>query len=58
MAAQPNVAEGAAATAAQPVNANAKTGGEEDPRTAERAGDMQEVGGQAVWSLSSCKPGN
>lgn len=28
-----------------------------DPYQAERDGKVREVGGQAVWSLSSCKPG-
>ena len=28
-----------------------------DPVEAEKRGDIREVGGQAVWSLSSCKPG-
>lgn len=36
---------------------SAKTGGDEDPQTEERAGVVREVGSQAVWSLSSCKPG-
>lgn len=36
---------------------SAKTGGDEDPATEERAGGVREVGSQAVWSLSSCKPG-
>lgn len=27
------------------------------PFQAERSGEVREVGGQAVWSLSSCKPG-
>lgn len=27
------------------------------PFNAERSGEVREVGGQAVWSLSSCKPG-
>lgn len=34
-----------------------KKGGDEDPSKEERAGTVREVGGQAVWSLSSCKPG-
>ena len=38
--------------------ANPKTGGDEDPAIEERAGSVREVGSQAVWSLSSCKPGN
>lgn len=28
------------------------------PFHAERSGEVREVGGHAVWSLSSCKPGN
>lgn len=36
---------------------SAKTGGDEDPQTEEQAGVVREVGSQAVWSLSSCKPG-
>lgn len=28
------------------------------PFHAERSGEVREVGGQACWSLSSCKPGN
>lgn len=28
------------------------------PFHAERSGEVREVGAQAVWSLSSCKPGN
>ena len=28
-----------------------------DPFLGEREGKQREVGGQAVWSLSSCKPG-
>lgn len=27
------------------------------PFNEERTGNVREVGGQAVWSLSSCKPG-
>ncbi|CAD7089340.1 unnamed protein product [Hermetia illucens] len=34
-----------------------KSGGEDDPLAEERTGTVREVGGQAVWSLSSCKPG-
>ncbi|KAH8370388.1 hypothetical protein KR093_003263 [Drosophila rubida] len=36
----------------KPVVAN-----EEDPLAEERLGFVREVGAQAVWSLSSCKPG-
>ncbi|KAH8393414.1 hypothetical protein KR215_010231 [Drosophila sulfurigaster] len=39
-------------SATKPVVAN-----EEDPLTEERLGLVREVGAQAVWSLSSCKPG-
>ncbi|XP_030371288.1 anaphase-promoting complex subunit 10 [Scaptodrosophila lebanonensis] len=35
----------------------AKPAGEEDPLAEERLGYVREVGAQAVWSLSSCKPG-
>lgn len=28
-----------------------------DPLSLERSGVVREVGGQAIWSLSSCKPG-
>ena len=28
-----------------------------DPNQEERAGKVREVGSQAIWSLSSCKPG-
>ena len=35
------------------------SGGQDiDPYKGEREGKLREVGGQAVWSLSSCKPGN
>jgi hypothetical protein len=35
-----------------------KTGVEPvDPVREERAGKVREVGSQAIWSLSSCKPG-
>lgn len=37
--------------------AKAATASEEDPLTEERLGFVREVGAQAVWSLSSCKPG-
>lgn len=30
---------------------------DEDPLAEERLGYVREVGSQAVWSLSSCKPG-
>ena len=32
-------------------------GSDVDPYKGEREGKLREVGGQAVWSLSSCKPG-
>uniref|UniRef100_A0A1B6D0Q6 Anaphase-promoting complex subunit 10 n=1 Tax=Clastoptera arizonana TaxID=38151 RepID=A0A1B6D0Q6_9HEMI len=35
----------------------AKTPPEDDPIKDERSGKIREVGAQAVWSLSSCKPG-
>ncbi|XP_055596630.1 anaphase-promoting complex subunit 10 [Uranotaenia lowii] len=34
-----------------------KTGATVCPITEERSGNVREVGAQAVWSLSSCKPG-
>ncbi|XP_058462601.1 anaphase-promoting complex subunit 10 [Malaya genurostris] len=34
-----------------------KTGANVCPTTEERSGNVREVGSQAVWSLSSCKPG-
>lgn len=37
--------------------AKAATASDEDPLTEERLGFVREVGAQAVWSLSSCKPG-
>lgn len=36
---------------------SAKTGGDGDPSHEEDSGCVIEVGSQAVWSLSSCKPG-
>lgn len=36
---------------------SAKTGGDSDPSHEEDSGSVIEVGSQAVWSLSSCKPG-
>lgn len=35
----------------------AKSGGDGDPVNEEYLGNVTEVGTQAVWSLSSCKPG-
>lgn len=35
-----------------------KSGGDGDPVNEEYLGNVTEVGAQAVWSLSSCKPGN
>ena len=29
-----------------------------DPFKAEKEGRLREIGQQAIWSLSSCKPGN
>lgn len=34
-----------------------KNTGDVDPIKNERTGDVREVGSQAIWSLSSCKPG-
>jgi anaphase-promoting complex subunit 10 len=34
-----------------------KTKAQIDPLKEEKSGEVREVGGQAVWSLSSCKPG-
>lgn len=34
-----------------------KSGGDNDPINEEYTGNVTEVGTQAVWSLSSCKPG-
>ena len=40
------------------VKMSTKTGAEPvDPVREERAGKVREVGSQAIWSLSSCKPG-
>ncbi|CAM9442876.1 anaphase-promoting complex subunit 10 isoform X1 [Petromyzon marinus] len=36
---------------------NSKTPAGEDPKKLERTGRVREIGSQAVWSLSSCKPG-
>lgn len=35
-----------------------KKGGDDEPAKEERAGLVREIGSQAIWSLSSCKPGN
>lgn len=35
----------------------AKTPPGADPKQLERTGTVREIGAQAVWSLSSCKPG-
>jgi len=43
--------------AAPPPNQNYKTGDEVEPLKEERSGLIREVGCQAIWSLSSCKPG-
>lgn len=37
---------------------SAKTSSDADPMHDEESGSVTEVGSQAVWSLSSCKPGN
>lgn len=34
-----------------------KTATDVDPIKSERTGNVREVGSQAIWSLSSCKPG-
>lgn len=34
-----------------------KTTSDVDPIKSERTGNVREVGSQAIWSLSSCKPG-
>lgn len=34
-----------------------RTGDDVDPLKEEQEGKIREVGSQAVWSLSSCKPG-
>ncbi|XP_067142615.1 anaphase-promoting complex subunit 10 [Centruroides vittatus] len=39
------------------ANVNVRTGESVDPQKEEREGKVREVGCQAVWSLSSCKPG-
>lgn len=40
------------------LNNSVRVSGEEpDPAREERSGRVREVGSQAVWSLSSCKPG-
>lgn len=40
------------------LNSSVRGSGEEpDPAREERSGRVREVGSQAVWSLSSCKPG-
>lgn len=41
----------------QKMNAKVTTTQENDPYKGEREGKLREVGKQAVWSLSSCKPG-
>lgn len=42
---------------ATPNNNNATDEEKIDPMKDVRAGLVREVGGQAIWSLSSCKPG-
>lgn len=36
---------------------SAKSSNDVDPIKHERSGNVREVGSQAIWSLSSCKPG-
>lgn len=36
---------------------NSSSNSEIDPVKKERAGIVREVGNQAIWSLSTCKPG-
>jgi len=47
-----------AASMDEDITANPPPSSEEDPLAEERLGFVREVGAQAVWSLSSCKPGN
>jgi len=42
---------------ATPNNNNASEEEKIDPMKDVRAGIVREVGSQAIWSLSSCKPG-
>ena len=42
---------------ATPNNNNASDEEKIDPMKDVRAGIVREVGSQAIWSLSSCKPG-
>lgn len=42
---------------ANPDNNNASDEEKIDPMKDVRAGIVREVGSQAIWSLSSCKPG-
>jgi len=46
-----------AASMDEDISANPLPSNEEDPLAEERLGFVREVGAQAVWSLSSCKPG-
>ncbi|XP_017078361.1 anaphase-promoting complex subunit 10 [Drosophila eugracilis] len=46
-----------AASMDEDIAANPLPSSEEDPLAEERLGFVREVGAQAVWSLSSCKPG-
>ncbi|XP_017019962.1 anaphase-promoting complex subunit 10 [Drosophila kikkawai] len=46
-----------AASMDEDISANPAPSPEEDPLAEERLGFVREVGAQAVWSLSSCKPG-
>jgi len=39
------------------MSAKVETGPGVDPYGEEKEGKLREIGNQAVWSLSSCKPG-
>jgi len=39
------------------MNVKVETGPGVDPFQEEKEGRLREIGNQAVWSLSSCKPG-
>ena len=39
------------------MSAKVTTGPSVDPYKEEKEGKLREIGSQAVWSLSSCKPG-
>ena len=40
------------------MSAKVSAGPDIDPYQGEKEGILREIGGQAVWSLSSCKQGN